>query len=80
MLCEVKDSKIDLYKVNEALYKDQIDRYSTIISLQDKRLDKYNKIQTASEYRDMGIFVLGVSVTVASILMADKVNDTVIQY
>ncbi len=80
VLCEVKDSKIDLYKVNEALYKDQIDRYSTIINLQDKRLDKYNKIQTASEYRDIGIFVLGVSVTVASILMADKVNDTVVQY
>ena len=79
-LCSVKDSKVDIYKINESLYKEQLSTYQNIVDLQDKRLEKQRKIQTASDYRDAGFFVLGVSVAIGSILIADKVNDSMEQY
>tara|TARA_B100001287_G_C22573128_1_gene477237 strand:- start:376 stop:771 length:396 start_codon:yes stop_codon:yes gene_type:complete len=79
-LCSIKDSKIDIYKINESLYKDQLLTYQSIVDIQDKRLEKQRKIESASQYRNAGFFVLGVSVAIGSILIADKVNDSIEQY
>ena len=79
-LCSIKDSKIDIYKINESLYKDQLLTYQSIVDIQDKRLEKQRKIESASQYRNAGFFVLGVSVAIGSILIADKVHDSIEQY
>jgi len=79
-LCSIKDSKIELYKINEDLYKSQIDKYKDIVSYQDEQINNYRKIQSASKYKEVGIFTLGVAVTVASILLADKLNDSINWY
>ena len=79
-LLEINKSKIDIYKINEDFYIDQSKKYIQIIDYQDKKIDNYRKIETASNYRNAGIFILGAAVTVGSILIADKVNDSIDGY
>lgn len=75
-LCEIKDQKIDLYKINEEFYKEQIESYKNVVSYQDKKIENYQKIDSIRKYKETGYFILGISVAVGSIIVADKVNDS----
>ena len=79
-LLEISNSKINLYKINEEFYMNQSEKYIQIIEYQDIKMDNYRKIESASNYRNAGIFVLGAAVTIGSILIADKVNDSIQGY
>ena len=76
-LCSIKDKKIDIYAINQTFYEDQINTYRDMVSYQDEKINGLNKISKANDYRDAGYFVLGVAITVGSILLADKVNDSI---
>jgi len=73
----LNNKKIDLCNSNVDIYKDQVLLNKDIINLQSENINNLRKINKYSELKSVGYFTLGVAITVSSILLADKVNDSI---
>ena len=71
-LNKVNEQTIDLYKINEDLFKKQIENQKLISDINDDIIQKYNDFKTS------GYFSLGVIVTIGSFIIADSISDSYI--
>jgi len=77
-LNKVNEQTIDLYKINEDLFKKQIENQKLISDINDDIIQKYNDSKKYNDFKTAGYFSLGVIVTIGSFIIADSISDSYI--
>ena len=77
-LNDVNEKTINLYKINEDLFKKQIENQKLISDINNDIIHKYNDSKKYNDFKSAGYFSLGVIVTIGSFIIADRISDSYI--
>ena len=77
-LNKANEKTIDLYKINEDLFKKQIENQKLISDINNDIIQKYNDNKKYDDFKSAGYFTLGVIVTIGSFIVADNISDSYI--